>query len=136
MNITVRELRSNLSKYLKEGCTVIDGNTKEVIAKIVVPSEPDVQEKLQLQQKYITELESQIKPSTLEIAIHKTAQVLLPNKYIPVPCQFYLHCDEPSVGLFTLGQVSNGAWVEVPNKHLCQKHADFVAKNKAASWDL
>ncbi len=136
MNITVRELRSNLSKYLKEGCTVIDGNTKEVIAKIVVPSEPDVQEKLQLQQKYITELESQIKPSTLEIAIHKTAQVLLPNKYIPVPCQFYLHCDEPSVGQFTLGQVVDGSWVEVPFKHLCQKHADFVAKNKAASWDL
>ena len=101
-NITVRELRSNLSKYLKEGCVVIDGNTKEVIAKIVLPSQPDLKEKYELQQKYIKELESQVSVPAPTIV----TPVVTP-KYLPRPCQFYVKCNQPSVGQFTLGQVVN-----------------------------
>lgn len=133
MNVTVRELRSNLSKYLKEGCVVIDGKTKEAIAKIITPSEQSLKEKYELQKEYVKQLEKQ-----LGTPIVKTVEKIVekPKQYLPQPCQFYRKCDDLSVGTFTLGQIVNGMWVEVPFKHLCQKHADFVARDKAASWDL
>lgn len=130
MQVTVRELRSNLSKYLKEGCVVVDGKTKEAIAKVVTPSEQSLKEKYETQKQYIRQLEQQISNPIIK-EVKET-----PKQYVPQPCQFYRKCDDLSVGVFTLGQIHNGSWVEVPNKHLCQKHADFVARDKAASWDL
>ena len=149
MQVTVRELRSNLSKYLKEGCVVIDGKTKEAIAKIITPSEKSLKEKYELQSQYVKQLEKQtIKPiikSEVKLDDGSVAELTYPGgikivekpkQYIPQPCQFYRKCDDLSVGIFTLGQIVNGTWIEVPNKHLCQKHADFVVRDKAACWDL
>jgi antitoxin (DNA-binding transcriptional repressor) of toxin-antitoxin stability system len=63
MNITVRELRANLSKYLSEGCTVVDGKTGKLIATISKPVDQTTKE-------YISYLEGQVaqflKPSALE----------------------------------------------------------------------
>lgn len=133
MQVTVRELRSNLSKYLKEGCVVIDGKTKEAIAKIITPSEKSLKEKYEVQSQYVKQLEKQIGKPVIQV-VEKAPEK--PKQYLPQPCQFYRKCYDLSVGEFTLGQVIDGSWIEVPNKHLCQKHADFVVRDKAASWEL
>ena len=131
--VSSRELQLNLGKYLDE-LPISITKYNVVVAKLVAPD-------TEVTTEYIIELENRIKE--LESKLEKQSEVpriivnpIIKPKYIPRPCQFYRKCDALSVGQFTLGQVLNGQWVEVPFKHLCQKHADFVAKDKAASWDL
>jgi len=130
--VSSREIQLNLSKYLLELPIAIT-KYNVVVARIVGLDTGVAAE-------YISELEQRIKQleSNVGVSAVKSESMVVKreDKYISRRCEFYRYCSELSVGTFTMGQIIDGQWKEQPFKHLCQKHADFVVKDKQASWEI
>lgn len=54
------------------------------------------------------------------------------EKYVPRKCQFHNGCFDSSVAFSEDGQWVGDEWRSKP-AHLCQKHIDFVAKDKESN---
>lgn len=148
-SITVRELRANLSKYLSEGCTVVDGKSGRVLAVIcragqIEELEKELAETKRMLNEAVSEFgsttssEGTMTLGTIEGSVKEKVAGLRDlisnthNVYVPTRCQYRLGCNELSAALAEHGYWDNmesGEWVS-QKAHLCQKHIDYVKKDK------
>jgi len=140
---TTSQIQKQISSLLKELPfeIIVRG---EVVAKVVQADEPS-----QATKDYIAFLEGRVaeleKPSVvygeplrntpisqLGSMNKAMAAALEKEKYLPRKCEYRLGCSNLSVALSENGYWNGDDWLSKP-AHLCQKHIDFVKKDKESN---
>lgn len=134
LEISSRELQLNLGKYLSNLPIAITKYNK-VVAKLVGVDEPseDVKEYVKFLEGEVERLSVPEKVTTVTKLTPDDLRNLIADKgYTPVKCRWRFGCNEMSVALAEHGYWDNmesGEWVS-QKAHLCQKHIDYVKKDK------